>query len=69
MINYDCDLMDQGRIEIGERTLIGPHCQLITIYHPLHAGSRSLGKVKTDQLRLERTVGLGLAALLWAVLN
>ncbi|ALO02967.1 hypothetical protein ASU28_00635 [Lactiplantibacillus paraplantarum] len=59
MINYDCDLMDQGRIEIGERTLIGPHCQLITIYHPLHAGSRSLGKVKTRPIKIGADCWIG----------
>lgn len=64
MLNYDCDLMDQGRIEIGEHTLVGPHCQLITLYHPLHAGSRQLGKVKTKPIKIGADCWIGAGAII-----
>ncbi len=35
LINYDCLLMDDAAIEIGDNVLIGPRTQLLTARHPV----------------------------------
>lgn len=62
MVNYDCDFMDHAKIEIGSRTLIGPRCQLITDYHPLHADSRQLGKMFTKPIKIGADCWIGAGA-------
>ena len=34
-INYGATMLDEGWITIGDRTLIGPNCQLVTPNHPI----------------------------------
>ena len=34
-INYNCTFLDGAQIRIGDRTLIGPNCQLYTPHHPI----------------------------------
>lgn len=62
MINYDCDFMDHGTIKIGSRTLVGPRCQFITVYHPLHAESRLLGKMFTKPITIGADCWIGAGA-------
>ncbi|MDN5929636.1 MAG: sugar O-acetyltransferase [Pseudonocardia sp.] len=35
LVNYDCLLMDDAAIEIGDAVLIGPRSQLLTARHPV----------------------------------
>ena len=35
-INYGATMLDEGWITIGDRTLIGPNCQLVTPNHPIN---------------------------------
>lgn len=35
VINYNCTFLDGGGITIGNHTLIGPNCQLLTPHHPI----------------------------------
>ena len=35
-INYGATMLDEGWITIGNRTLIGPNCQLVTPNHPIN---------------------------------
>lgn len=34
-VNYNCTMLDGGRITIGDNVKIGPHCQLYTPHHPM----------------------------------
>ncbi len=34
-INYDCIMLDEGRITIGAHCKIGPRCQFLTPQHPI----------------------------------
>lgn len=33
-VNYNCTMLDGGRITLGDNVKIGPHCQLYTPQHP-----------------------------------
>jgi maltose O-acetyltransferase len=43
-INYNCVLLDDNRIEIGDHVLIGPAVQIYTATHPLRAAERIVGE-------------------------
>ncbi|TLG72885.1 sugar O-acetyltransferase [Culicoidibacter larvae] len=43
-INYNCIFIDDNLITIGANCLLGPHVQLYTAEHPLHAGERIIGE-------------------------
>lgn len=34
-VNYNCTMLDGGKITIGNHTKIGPNCQLVTPNHPM----------------------------------
>lgn len=34
-VNYNCTMLDGGRITLGDNVKIGPHCQLYTPQHPM----------------------------------
>lgn len=34
-VNYNCVMLDGGRITIGDNVLIGPNCQIYTPQHPM----------------------------------
>ena len=42
-INFDCTFLDVCKITIGDRTLIGPHCQFYAATHPLDWKVRKTG--------------------------
>ncbi len=52
-INYNCTFLDGGVIRIGNRTFIGPNCQLYTPHHPLNVAERRRG----DEYELPITIG------------
>ncbi|AGR41171.1 hypothetical protein STAIW_v1c05460 [Spiroplasma taiwanense CT-1] len=39
-INFGCSFLDRGGIEIGDNTLIGPNCNLMTTNHPIDPKER-----------------------------
>lgn len=41
--NYNCKLMDGGRITFGDDVRIGPDCTFVTVDHPLEAQRRRAG--------------------------
>jgi len=36
IINYNCSFLDNAEISIGDHTLIGPDCHLLTSKHPVN---------------------------------
>ncbi len=41
--NYNCKLMDGGRITFGDHVLIGPDCTFVTVDHAIDPGKRLKG--------------------------
>ncbi len=41
--NFNCKLMDGGRITFGDNILIGPDCTFVTVEHPVEASKRLAG--------------------------
>ncbi len=41
--NYNCKLMDGGRITFGDNVLIGPDCTFVTARHPVNPDRRLAG--------------------------
>ncbi len=60
-INYNCVLLDDNLIEIGNNVLIGPAAQIYTATHPLSAAERRLVRAdgSTGYLTSSRPVRLG----------
>ncbi|WKK60656.1 sugar O-acetyltransferase [Corynebacterium sp. P3-F1] len=43
-LNYNCVILDVAEVKVGEHTLFGPGCQLITVEHPVDdAEARAAG--------------------------
>lgn len=59
-INYDLVALDCAEITIGDGTLIGPRCQLLTPIHPLDdVALRRSGAERAEPIVLEENVWLG----------
>lgn len=56
-INVNCTFLDGGGIRIGDRTLIGPNCQLYTPLHPMDYLER--------RKPVERALGIEIGADCW----
>jgi len=52
-ININCTLIDGGRIEIGDDTLVGPNVQILTVNHPL------LPSERLNKTNLAKDVSIG----------
>lgn len=42
-INYNCVILDNAKVTLGDNCLIGPNVSIYTAGHPLHPAVRSLG--------------------------
>ncbi len=63
-INSGCAILDCGRVEIGDKTMLGPAVQIYTAIHPLDAVERAKGIETTAAITLGRNVWIGGAAVL-----
>lgn len=43
-INYNCTILDVGRVRIGSNVLIGPNVQIYAVSHPMDAEERRRGE-------------------------
>lgn len=41
--NYNCTILDVGKVRIGSRVLFGPNVQIYAVAHPMDAAERSKG--------------------------
>lgn len=41
--NYNCVILDVGKVTIGNNTMFGPNVSIITAGHPIHPDSRNSG--------------------------
>lgn len=59
MINHHCTILDSKPVFIGDRTMIGPGCQLICTNHALDPEERLAGLFHNKSIRLGKKVWLG----------
>jgi maltose O-acetyltransferase len=63
-INSGCVILDCARVEIGDKTLLGPTVQIYTALHPLEAAARASGVETAEPVVLGRNVWIGGGAIL-----
>ena len=63
-LNYGCVLLDVCPIRIGDKTQIGPYCQILTADHPRDAASRDAGLEFGKPITIGRNVWIGGGALI-----
>lgn len=63
-LNYDCLLLDCGRIEIGARTMLGPAVQIYTAVHPLDPVERASNRETAEPVTIGDDVWIGGAAVI-----
>ena len=64
-INYNCVLLDDNRIEVGDHVLIGPAVQIYTATHPLLAADRISGGEAGQAPYVTRTAPVRIGAQAW----
>lgn len=62
-LNFNCVLLDVGRIEIGELTQIGPAVQIYTADHPRDPALRRQGLENAKPVRIGSNVWIGGGAI------
>jgi maltose O-acetyltransferase len=62
--NFNCIVLDPGRVEIGDRCLFGPHVQIYTATHPLGAMERRSGLEGAKPVTIGNDVWVGGGAIL-----
>lgn len=58
-VNYNATFLDGGLIRIGDRTKIGPNCQLVTPNHPIGFMERRLPQEKCSPITIGEDCWLG----------
>lgn len=58
-LNMDCLILDEGKVQIGKRTMIGPRCSMYTATHPLDARIRQTGVEQALPITIEEDVWIG----------
>lgn len=59
MLNYNCTLLDSNIITIGDRTLIGPNCNIICTNHAIDADARLRGEFNNRPITIGDRVWIG----------
>ena len=62
-VNFDCVMLDEARIEIGEACQLAPRVQLLTATHPLEPGPRREGWESAEPITIGDNVWLGGGAI------
>lgn len=63
-LNYGCVFLDVCEIRIGDKTQIGPLCQILAADHPRDAATRDAGLEFGKPVNIGRNVWIGGAALI-----
>lgn len=63
-MNSGCVILDCARVEIGDKTLLGPAVQIYTAIHPLDPGERAAFLETARPVSLGRNVWIGGGAIL-----
>ena len=62
--NFNCVVLDVGKITIGSRTLIGPNVQIYAASHPLNAAERATGLELGKEITIGEDVWIGGGAII-----
>lgn len=62
--NFGCVLLDVCPIHIGDKTQIGPYCQILTADHPRDAATRDAGLEFGKPIQIGRNVWIGGGAII-----
>ena len=62
-INFNCVILDVGRVSIGAGVQIGPNVQLLTPTHPLNPETRRSGLEAAEPITIEDNAWLGGGAI------
>lgn len=65
-INYNCVMLDDNKITIGNNVRIAPNVSFYTVYHPLDASTRKNGIILSKPIIIEDNVWIGGGATILA---
>jgi maltose O-acetyltransferase len=52
LVNYNCTFLDTAEISVGDNTMIGPDCHLVTAVHPIDPVERRDWRVRGSPIRI-----------------
>ncbi len=58
LVNYNCTFLDTAEISVGDNTMIGPDCHIVTAVHPIDPAERRDRKVKGGPIHIGNDVWL-----------
>lgn len=64
--NFNCVVLDVGKVTIGNRTLFGPAVQVYTVTHPMRHDERALGVERALPVTIGDDVWVGGGAIICA---
>ena len=59
VINFNCNFVDDGEIFIGDDTMIGPNCSIVTATHPISPRLRQAQYQYNKPVKIGKNVWLG----------
>lgn len=62
--NFNCVILDGAKVEIGARSLFGPHVQIYTASHPMDSGERAKGLEFSKAISIGTDVWVGGGAII-----
>lgn len=65
-INYNCVMLDDNKITIGNNVRIAPNVSIYTVYHPLDASARKDGIILSKPIVIKDNVWIGGGATILA---
>lgn len=57
--NYQCTILDSGKVSIGDNVMFAPNVSLYTVGHPLHYQQRNQGYEQAKEIIIEDNVWIG----------
>lgn len=61
--NYNCKLMDGGKITFGDNVMVGPDCTFVTATHPVEPEKRLAGYMRFKPISVGNNVWFGAGVL------
>ena len=59
LVNYNCTFLDTAEISVGDYTMIGPDCHIVTAIHPISGIDRRDWKVRGEPIHIGKDVWIG----------
>lgn len=63
-MNFNCTILDPGRVEIGDGTMLGPNVQIYTATHPLPEKERKVGLESAKPIKIGPEAWIGGGAII-----